>query len=466
MFLPTAYCGGFLLDSVNRLFSEFQFAESGQSDRYLGLVEEYVFLVGQFAARTAGQAKRGMRAPKVQVLQARALMRAFKSAMRAAVAVSPSRLTAMTSAEFVREVVSRIEIHLEPAFDQVLAVLSDDYLEAAPETVGLGQYDRGHDIYAELVRLQTTLDLTPDEVHQRGLARMAEIEAAMRVIRTELGFKGDGIAFIDYLSRDPRWRADNVEAVIAVFQRYIDRLKPRFNEYFWTGPKAAYGTAPLPTALQGAMTFGYYDAPRPGRALGLYLFNSKNMTNRALFDVGSLTYHELVPGHHLHLAAQQENSLLHPFRVHNFVNAYNEGWAEYAATLAGEIGMYQEPEERYGRLVWDAFFTCRLVVDTGMNALGWPLERAQDYMRNHSGMTEVEILSESLRYSCDIPGQSLAYKLGDKEILAMRERMSKTLGARFNLKDFHAAVLESGGLPLPDLSWHLEHETRRFLGLT
>ena len=143
-------------------------------------------------------------------------------------------------------------------------------------------------------------------------------------------------------------------------------------------------------------------------------------------------------------------------RTHSFVNAYNEGWAEYAATCAGEIGMYERPEERYGRLVMDAFLTCRLVVDTGMNALGWPLERAREYMRAHSGMAETEVLSETLRYSCDLPGQALAYKLGDTQIMALRERMRGALGPKFDLKSFHSAVLGPGALPMTDLEWHVD----------
>jgi uncharacterized protein (DUF885 family) len=212
------------------------------------------------------------------------------------------------------------------------------------------------------------------------------------------------------------------------------------------------------------MTFGYYDAPRPHRKEGLYLFNSANLTKQALFNIGALTYHELVPGHHLHMATQVENPLLHPFRRCCIVNAYNEGWAEYAATFAGEIGMYEQPEERYGRLVMDAFLTCRLVVDTGMNVLGWSLERARDYMRAHGGMAEAEVLTESVRYSCDLPAQALAYKLGDVQILALRDRMREALGVRFDLKEFHSAILGPGALPMPELEWHVEHEIERLSG--
>jgi uncharacterized protein (DUF885 family) len=247
---------------------------------------------------------------------------------------------------------------------------------------------------------------------------------------------------------------------MAVFQRYIDRLQPKLRDCFAAVPRAAYGVSPLPLELQGSMTYGYYDAPREGRPEGRYLFNSGNLVKQGLFTLAALTYHELLPGHHLHFAAQYENESLHPFRKYNFVNAFNEGWAEYAAALAGEMGLYEEPEERYGRLVMDAFLTSRLVVDTGMNALGWSLQRARDYMRRHSGMAEREILTESIRYSCDIPGQALAYKLGDAHIVALRELMRQALGQRFCLKAFHSAVLNGGAMPLSELDWHIEQTLR------
>jgi uncharacterized protein (DUF885 family) len=466
IFLPTAYCGGFLLGSIHNQLAEFPFEEAGDLDRYLGSVSDYGRLVDQFASRTQGQAQRGMRMPKPQLAQSRALLSALRAGCARALAVGHERLGGLPSASFMRELQERIKGVVEPAFDRALAVLSDHYLSQASERVGLEQFAGGRAVYEELVRLHTTLDLTPEQVHTKGVERIAQIEAAMRSIRSELGFEGDGVAFLARLNADPRWRAATVEGVKGMFQRYIDRLQPHFGRCFGSAPRAECSIQPLPEALQGSMTFGYYDAPRPARPKGLYLFNSHNLTRQALFNIGALTYHELVPGHHLHLCTQHESDSLHPFHRFSFVNAYNEGWAEYAATLAGEMGMYEEPEERYGRLVMDAFLSCRLVVDTGMNAQGWSLERARDYMRRHSGMAEAEILTESLRYSCDLPAQALAYKLGDVEIMGMREGMRAALGGRFDIKDFHAAVLGTGALPLPDLQWHIEHETRRLAGQT
>ena len=464
-FLPTAYCGGSLLSVLHGLLSACTFSNAGDADRYLGLVSDYARLIHQFADRTIGQAERGMRMPRVQVRQARLLLAAQKVAAHQALGVVPERLTSADSRDFRSELERRVGTQVEPAFDRVLEVLSEDYFARAPESVGLGQYTGGPEIYAELVRLHTTLRLTPEQVHARGLERIGEIERSMLSIRDELGSNGDSAAFGVRLRDDARWRASTVEGVKSFFLRYMDRVAAAFTEHFAIAPKAPCDIAPLSAALEGSMTYGYYDPPRRDRAQGQYFFNARNLVKQPLHTLAALTYHELMPGHHLHFATQHENTALHPFRKHSFVTAFNEGWAEYAATLAGEIGLYEEPEERYGRLVMDAFLTCRLVVDTGMNALGWSLERAREYMREHSGMSEAEILTESVRYSADIPGQALAYKLGDTHILALRERVRRTLGSRFSLKDFHAQVLGAGAMPLEILDWHVEHEVKG-LGLS
>jgi uncharacterized protein (DUF885 family) len=204
------------------------------------------------------------------------------------------------------------------------------------------------------------------------------------------------------------------------------------------------------------MTFGFYDRPGPDQPRGLYYFNADNLVQQQLSALATLTYHELVPGHHFHMASQHENTDLHPLRANVNFNAFNEGWAEYAANLAGEIGMYELPEERFGRLLMDAFLTTRLVVDTGMNALGWSLERARDFMREHAFVSEAEVLSESVRYSCDLPGQALAYKMGQPFLVEQRERMRAALGERFDIRDFHDVVLRPGGLPLSEVAANVD----------
>ncbi len=459
LFLPTGYCGGFLLNFVFGSLAGMPVERSGDFDRYLGLLDDLATLVDQMAARTRGQAERGMSMPKPQIAPARALVAGVRARLRPArgrgrLPVPPA--WASRGESFRDEVARRIERQLEPAFDRLAAIFDARYEASAPDAVGLSQYPDGAAIYRELIRLHTTLPLSPEEVHATGLRRLETIRADMRALRASVGLEHDAPAYLERARSDPRYAAATSDDVAAVFRRYIDRMDGVFDRAFHARSSTPHGVAPLPDALQASMTFGYYDAARPGQATGRFLFNASHLTKTALVNVAALTYHELVPGHHQHLASQAENEALHPVGRFAFCNAFNEGWAEYAATLAGELGLYAEPEERYGRLMMDAFLTSRLVVDTGMNALGWTLEAARQFMRDLGTVSEAEICSETLRYACDIPAQALAYKLGDTEMLRLRERMRSLRAERFDLRDFHQAVLAYGAMPLPDLAAHLE----------
>jgi uncharacterized protein (DUF885 family) len=264
-----------------------------------------------------------------------------------------------------------------------------------------------------------------------------------------VGFTGTPAEYLSKIEADKEWRADGAGALSAFFRRYIDRIVPRLPQYFGRMPQSGHDVAPLPDALSGSMTFGYYSPPNAHQEKGLYFFNARNLSMNALPNIAALNYHELVPGHHFQIATQRENTSLHPLRQYSLFTAFVEGWAEYAASLAGEMGMYSAPEERFGRLMMEAFLTSRLVVDTGMNALDWSLEQARAYLREYSFMPETEIASETLRYACDIPAQALAYKLGDDFLSELREDMRAKLNERFDIRAFHDAVLAPGALPLP-----------------
>ncbi|MDP9100870.1 MAG: DUF885 domain-containing protein [Actinomycetota bacterium] len=446
MYAPTAYGGGFLLGTLAGLFGGYAFAGAGDVDRYLGLVEDLGRLLRQLDGRTRGQAERGIHLPRVQLEQAVPLMSALRANALAGLVPSETRLADPDARALIGQ---RVATAVLPAYDDAIDWLSHpDRATAAGEDVGLANLPGGRAVYDELVRLHTTLDLTADEVHQRGLTRVAEIREQMQAILDEVGAAHAPQEHMDHLAKDPAWRAEGGEAIAAVFQRYIDRLKPLVDTAFRLQPAAGYGAVALPDALASSMTFGYYDAPSPAEPSGRYLFNAGNLSQQALANVAPLTYHELVPGHHFHIALQRENQGLHHLRRYCFVNAFNEGWAEYAAHVAGELGMYELPEERFGKLVMEAFLTTRLVVDTGMNALGWSLEQARDFMRENAFVSESEILTESVRYACDLPGQALAYKIGDLFLQDLRAGMQEALGEHFDLRDFHDAVLRPGSLPL------------------
>lgn len=318
----------------------------------------------------------------------------------------------------------------------------------------MAQFTGGLQTYERLVAEQVSFPITIDAIHRSGHEHMAEVEDEMAKIRGHLG-QPSRDDFHRYLHANPAWAVHSVAALQERFDATIRRIEPRMQELFHFSPAAHYRVARLDPALEAGMTNGYYQEPMAGHPDGVYYFNGTNLSQRSLATMPSLIFHELIPGHHLHFASQKENDLLHPVRQNSFFNAFNEGWAEYAAGLAGELGLYADPHEQYGRLLMDAFVICRLVVDTGMNALGWSLDQARAYMREHTALSESEILSESLRYSTDIPAQGLAYKLGEMKIKELRHVARSALGAGFDIRDFHDIVLGSGGMPLDVLEWHV-----------
>ncbi|WP_072312893.1 DUF885 domain-containing protein [Agrococcus sp. Marseille-P2731] len=459
MFAPSAYSGGFLLGSVHETLTRASIDGDADVARHVRLLADYGRLVRQLADRTAGQAERGIVMPARQLATAIPLVQALQQAGRAVLDGVVERSRASLSEASLAQIEERTVAEVDAAFAAVLAVLeAPDYAARAPERVGLGQFPGGHDAYERTVRIHTTQDLSAQEVHDRGLARMARILGEMRELMSSQGFDGTPQEYLERLADDPAWRAHDAEGIAAHFQRAIDRIEPELAAHFGRLPSAPYAVDAVPDAVAGSMTFGYYAAPQPDREVGVYLFNARHLAKAALPHIAALTYHELMPGHHLDIAGKQESTGRHALGQHLSLSAFSEGWAEYAARYAGEIGMYVEPEERFGRLMMDAFLTSRLVVDTGMNALGWELERARDYMREHAFLGEAEIASETLRYSCDIPGQALAYKLGDDFFFDLREELRAALGDGFDVRAFHEAVLAAAGLPLPFVAEHVRRE--------
>jgi uncharacterized protein (DUF885 family) len=457
MFPIGSFGSGLLFTYAAKIFTSFSFSSPGDGDRYLALLEDYATLIDQMREKLLGQQARGIRIPQASLPGMRALVTSQAEAARKELKVHPMRLRAAAlPADFSETVAHRLERRLALAFALLLETIGPDYAAHAPETVGMAQFKDGLGIYETLVSEHLSLPMTIDAVHKAGHDRMARLEDEMTEIRNRLG-KSDRKRFHLSLLTDPAWCAHSPADVQARFESAVRRIEPHIDSLFRFKPAARYRVARLDPKLETTMTYGYFQDPIAGHPDGVYYFNGSNVSERSLVTAPALIYHELVPGHHFHWATQTENELLHPLRKYLMFGAFNEGWAEYAATLAGEVGMYGDPRERYGRLLNDAFLTSRLVVDTGMNALGWSLDKARLYMRDHSIMSEAEIASESLRYSTDIPAQSLTYKIGEIKMHELRKRTRSALGERFDIRDFHDAVLRSGAMPLDILEWHVDH---------
>lgn len=238
---------------------------------------------------------------------------------------------------------------------------------------------------------------------------------------------------------------------------YVEKIEPHIADYFDVLPEAPYGVRRLDPTSEATMTFGVYQLPTSVNPRGEYRYNGSDLENRSLFSAQGLIYHELIPGHHFQLALANEREDLPRFRRETIgYGAFTEGWAEYAANLGKEMGVYENAYDLYGRLVMEMFISCRLVLDTGMNHFGWDLERAREYMSARVVYSDVEVATELLRYSADIHGQALAYRIGNLEILRLRRKAEEALGDRFDIKAFHAAVIRSGAMPMVVLEEHID----------
>ena len=452
------------LNEANRVFSTFVFDDDSDPNRYLDLLSQYPVLVEQVHSHLRRQAARGIVLPAPELDLVVPFLRAFvASPEESRFAVAESRLDALdaeASAGFRREVGEAIAERVNPSLDRLIAYVDGPLREEAPTGVGPGQYEGGDEYYRYLVRSRVTLDIPPEEIHQIGLDAVARITAKMTEIREELGFETEA-AMREFLDTDPRFYAKTPEEVREKLLAYSEGMEEVVGRYFTKRPEAVGDTQRLDPSLEGAQTYGYYEPPSATNPKGVYYFNGSNLSERSLLQAESLIYHELVPGHHFQIALQSENEELPMLRRNYYTTAFGEGWAEYSSSLGLELGRFEDPYDRYGRYASEIFFAVRLVVDTGMNALGWPLERARAYMKENMRLSDTEIATESLRYSCDMPAQALGYMMGAREIRLLRKKASDSLGDRFDIRRFHEAVIGAGGMPLEALRARIDRFIER-----
>jgi uncharacterized protein (DUF885 family) len=447
------------LNGAHRAFASFAFEKDADLQEYVNLLQKYPTMVDATRERVSRQREQGILLPREELsLVIPFLQSVTRDPAHSIFQVAEDRLEPVKQAgtEVFRDHVARIiSTEINPALQRLADTFSDDYVSAAPEDVGLSQYQGGEDFYRLLIRYHTTLPLPPDEVHAMGLEAVAALETQMDDLRQTLGFEGSRAEFQQFLRNDPRFFAKTPEEVGERLMGHIRAIEPEIDAFFSHLPKAPYGVKRLEPHLEGAMTFGYYDLPKPSEPVGYYKYNGSNLDQRSLYNAAGLIYHELIPGHHFQVALQMENQSLPKVRRLPSHSAYVEGWAEYAAELAKKMGMYQDPYDLYGRLMMDMFLAVRLVVDTGMNYYRWPRERAEAYMRDHVLESDRQIYTETLRYSVDLPGQALAYKIGSLKMKELRERAEKALSAGFDIRRYHDMILRHGSIPLSLLEWHV-----------
>ena len=346
-----------------------------------------------------------------------------------------------------------------PAYRKLREYFVSAYLPHARETVALSALPEGVDWYLERVRRETTTSLTPHEIHQLGLSEVKRIRGEMEKVLARVGFKGTLADFATFLRTDARFYFTDARELVREYRDIAKRIDPELTRLFGKLPRLPYGVVEIPAFSAPSQTTAYYrqgspEAHRPGS----YFVNTYKLDTRPKWEMEALTLHESVPGHHLQIAISQELTSVPEFRKTSRYVAFVEGWGLYAESLGPDLGMYQDPYSQFGQLTYEMWRAIRLVVDTVMHALGWSRDQAIDYFRQNSAKTEHDIVVEIDRYIV-MPGQALAYKIGELKLKELRALASKELGAKFDVRTFHDAVLGSGALPLDVL----EENIRAFI---
>tara|TARA_B100000900_G_scaffold70099_1_gene55381 strand:- start:2528 stop:4231 length:1704 start_codon:yes stop_codon:yes gene_type:complete len=336
-----------------------------------------------------------------------------------------------------------------PAFKNVKDFFENIYYPYTRKSIGISETPNGEEYYQSRIDYYTTLNETPKSIHEKGLKEVARIRKKMESIVDEVKFKGDLQQFITFLRKDPQFYAKTPEELLKHARNIAKKLDEQLPRYFKTLPRKPYGVAPVPEAIAPKYTGGRYIGTSPESTdPGYYWVNTYNLPSRPLYVIPSLTAHEAVPGHHLQGALNQELPETIPeFRRNLYLSAYGEGWGLYTEYLAEEMGIYTTPYEHFGKLTYEMWRACRLVVDTGIHAFGWKREEAVNFMANNTALSLHEVNTEIDRY-ISWPGQALAYKIGELKIRELRQKAQEKLGSRFDIREFHEIILEKGTVTL------------------
>jgi uncharacterized protein (DUF885 family) len=452
--MPISQLGGIQRSVAQMLSEQMPAGTEADYEAILSRLRAVPVLVDQTIALMKEGLRRGVTPPKVTLRevpgQAAAMLvddpakSPFLGAFRAMPAAIPEGRRDALKAEAARALSAQVL----PAFRRLREFLASEYVPHCRDSLAATALPNGPDWYAYAVFLSTTTRLTPRQIHEIGLAEVKEIRAEMERVMRTTGFGGDLAAFFEFLRTDPRFFFTRPEDLLAGYREIAKRADPEVIKLFGRLPRLPYGVAPMPAASAASRSAGAYDGGSlaTGRP-GYFYANLSAVNTRPKWEMEALVLHETVPGHHLQIALAQERTDLPDFRRHGGYDAFGEGWGLYAETLGYEMGFYQDPYARFGALNYQMWRAVRLVLDTGLHAFGWSRPQAIDYFKANSPKSEREIAVEVDRYIVS-PGQALSYKIGQRKFLELRARAARELGASFDLRGFHDAVLADGALPL------------------
>jgi uncharacterized protein (DUF885 family) len=448
------------ISRVLQMFETHRFRSTADLEHFWHLLVQVPVYFRALHSKLQGQKARGIVLPQPEISVAAGFLRALLTQPEASrFAVSPARLDGIAHAaadDFAAKVVRFVEAEINPVLEGLCRFVTSDYRAGAPASVGVWQYPGGREWYEGAVRANTTLDLSPLQVHQMGLDAVEGIHARLDRVMRQVGFIGDVPAFLHFLKTDRQFRPQSADEIGARMGGYLSFMESKLDTVVGRPAKAPGALRRLAPELEGSLTYGFYTRPAGSDPHGYYNYNGIHLTPRSLLAAEHLVYHELIPGHHFQGSIQFENESLPMFRRVPYEAAYGEGWAEYAVTLAREAGGFTDPYQQCGSLLSEMMYAVRLVVDTGMNYFEWPRERAAQMMRENLLESEEQIASETLRYSSDWPGQALAYQVGSIKMHELRAKARAALGGRFDLRKYNDHIVGSGSMPLLVLERHVD----------
>ncbi len=387
----------------------------------------------------------------VAQIEALANMAAEDSLLYAPLKSLPAQLPEAERTRLQAEGLAAIDGLALPAYQALLDFFRDEYLAAPRETVGIYDVPGGRDYYRALVRYHTTRDMTPEQVHEVGRAEVGRIRAEMEKVIAQTGFEGSFAEFLEFMRTDPQFYAQSEEELLKHAAWLAKRADDQMPRFFKNLPRLPYGVRPVPASMAPNYTTGrYWPGNLEGGVAGGYMVNTYALDQRPLYELPALTVHEAVPGHHHQFAVSQELEGVPEFRRQSYITAYGEGWGLYTEYLAIDMGLYDTPYDHFGRLTFEMWRACRLVVDTGIHWYGWSVEQAEACLLENSALAPHNVRTEIARY-VSWPGQALAYKTGELLIRRLRSEAEVALGADFDLRAFHDHLLGEGGMPLSAL---------------
>lgn len=406
---------------------------------------------------------------KAGIVQPKVVLEGFEDSVKAFINNSPQqsnyfkpfsqldslKVSDTTKQALLSQAKTVIQEKVFAAYQLFYDFLLTEYMPAAKDNIAAISWPQGQAYYQNRSNYYTTTSMPVNDIHQLGLTEVKRIRSEMQQVLDGLNYQGDINQFIDYLRTDPRFYAKTPEALLKQAAFIAKKMDARLPQLFNTLPRIPYGVEPVPESIAAKYTTGRYIAPTRDDQPGYYWVNTYALDKRPLYALTALTLHEAVPGHHLQISLAAEMQDLPKVRRYSYMSAFGEGWGLYAEYLGKEVGMYADPYDEFGRLSYEMWRACRLVVDTGMHVKGWSRQQAINYMLENTALSEHNVKTEIDRY-ISWPAQALSYKIGELTIKKLRVKAQDQLAQRFDLRAFHDAVLAYGSVPLSVLETNIE----------